>query len=202
MVLIHDILISDDVLTADFACNLHACKGACCWEGDFGAPLEEEERATLDLIYSEVCDLLTTEGRAVIEKEGTSVFYPGNGKHGTPLLENGACAFLTFEKNGIARCGIEKAFEEDRIDFKKPISCHLYPVRVEENKESGFVAMNYDRWEICQAACVRGAQEGIPLYAFVREAVERRYGAEFYEEMAAAAEYLRGKADGKGERNV
>lgn len=190
MVIVQDILISDDVLQEHFRCNLDACKGACCWEGDFGAPLEAEELVTLENIYDAVKPFLLPEGIAAIEQKGLHVFYEQIDIHGTPLLDNGACAFLTFEQNGVAKCGIEKAFEAGATDFKKPISCHLYPVRVVENETLGFEALNYDRWDICSDACTAGRKEKVPVYQFVKDALVRKYGEDFFNEMAAAAEFL------------
>ena len=191
MLIIDHVLVSDEVLTTDFACAVRACKGACCWEGDFGAPLDAEERTILEAIYPNIREVLSPEGRAVIEDSGTSVFFEGNGKFGTPLLENGACAYLTFEEGGVARCGIERAAENGLTDFPKPVSCQLYPIRIERHEKTGFETMNYDQWEICSAACDRGRAEGIPLYEFVREAIVRKYDEEFFEQLAGAAQHFR-----------
>lgn len=192
MVIVQDILVSEDVLTEQFLCNLNACKGACCWEGDFGAPLEAAELDTLVNIYEAIKPFLLPEGIKVIEELGQYVDYPELGGPGTPLLQNGACAYLTIEANGIAKCGIEKAYEAGATDFKKPISCHLYPIRVTATPELGFEALNYDVWDICSAACTAGKQEKLPIYKFVKDAIVRKYGEDFYEEMDAAAGYLKG----------
>lgn len=197
MVIIDQVLVSDDVLTSDFACQTSACKGACCWEGDFGAPVDDAEREVLDAIYGQIRDVLTPEGQAVIERDGTSVYFEFNRKFGTPLLENGACAYLTIDSAGIARCGIELAHEQGLTDFLKPVSCHLYPIRVERPARNGYERMNYDRWDICSAACKRGADERIPLYQFVRDAIVRKYGETFFDQLAGAAEHLRRQAGGK-----
>lgn len=183
--------MSEEVLTEHFLCNLNACKGACCWEGDFGAPLEDAELATLVNIYEDIKPFLRPEGIRAIEMQGLFVNYPDLKGPGTPLLENGACAYLTFEPNGIAKCGIEKACEAGVTDFKKPISCHLYPVRVAVTPEVGFEALNYDVWDICSAACTAGKKEKLPVYQFVKAAIVRKYGEDFYEELDAAAEYLK-----------
>lgn len=190
LVIVQDILISEDVLKEHFRCNLDACKGACCWEGDYGAPLEEAELDTLDRVYNDVKPFLRPEGIEVLEKEGLYVYYKGLKNYGTPLIEGGACAYLTFESNGVAKCGIEKAFEEGATDFRKPISCHLYPIRVSKNKHVDFEALNYDRWEICSAACTSGKKEKIPVYRFAKAALVRKYGEEFFEELEAMAGYL------------
>ncbi|MBI5914832.1 MAG: DUF3109 family protein [Bacteroidetes bacterium] len=190
MVLVQDILVSDEVLREHFRCNLNACKGACCWEGDFGAPLESEEMETLEKIYGRIKPFLRQEGIEAIDNQGLYVYYANLKGYGTPLLEGGACAYLTFEKNGVAKCGIEKACEAGITTFKKPISCHLYPVRVSKNEAAGFEALNYDQWDICSAACTAGKKEKLPVFRFVKDALVRKYGEDFFAELEAAAEYL------------
>jgi hypothetical protein len=187
VLIIDEILISDDLIEAEFVCNLQACRGACCWEGDWGAPLEEAELQTLEHIYPAIRPFLDARGIALIEEEGLYTFYPEAGQHGTPLLEDGACAYLTFEDAGIAKCGIEKAWEAGATDFKKPVSCHLYPVRIKKTPEVGFEALNYDRWDICSAACALGKSLEVPVYRFVKDALIRKYGESFYEQLDAAA---------------
>ncbi len=191
MIIIEDKLVSDDVFEKQFICNLKACKGACCWEGDYGAPLEAEEKVTLDNIYEDIKSFLSPAGRAVIEREGKYTYYEGKGinEWGTSLLEDAACAYMTLE-NGTAKCGIETAYNAGVTEFKKPISCHLYPIRVSSNKRTGFEALNYDKWEICAAACELGEKEQMPVYQFLKEPIIRKYGAEFYEQMEGAAGYL------------
>lgn len=193
MVIVQDILVSDEVLTEQFLCKLDACKGACCWEGDYGAPLEPEELQVLQRIYEPIKPFLLPESVAVIEKAGLYKYFEDLGLHGTQLLDNGACVFLAFEPNGVAKCGIEKAWEAGATDFKKPISCHLYPIRVVKNEELGFEAINYDRWDICSPACSAGKAAKLPVFRFLREAIVRKYGESFYEEMEAAAAYLTGE---------
>ncbi|MBC6995574.1 DUF3109 family protein [Neolewinella lacunae] len=186
MYLIGSVLVSTDVVEEQFACNLSACKGACCWEGDFGAPLEAEELPILDDIYPRIAPLLSPEGRAAIAAQGRYTKSPETGGHDTPLLANGACAYLTKNALGIAQCGIEQAHQAGLTDWKKPISCHLYPIRVKSRPEVRFEALNYDRWDICSAACTRGAQEKIRVFEFARPALERKYGTAWYEELEAA----------------
>ena len=192
VVIVQDVLVSEAVLTEHFRCALESCKGACCWEGDFGAPLEPAEAETLAAIYEDIKPFLRRKGINTIEMQGLSVFYKGLDGAGTPLLPNGACAFLTFEENGIAKCGIEKAWEQGITDFQKPISCHLYPIRVAKNEEVDFEALNYDVWDICSAACTAGKKEKIRVFEFAKAAIVRKYGEDFYEELAAAAKYLAG----------
>lgn len=188
MHLIDDVLISDDVLTSSFACHIPSCQGACCWEGDFGAPLDPEEVKTLERLLPDIRSYLSPAGLAVLDREGTSVYYPDLGKEGTPLIDGGACAYLTLDSHGIAHCGIETAWEAGVTSFRKPISCHLYPIRVLGKPEDGYEALNYDRWSICAAACTRGQQEGIRLVEFAKEALIRKYGEAFYEALVDAAD--------------
>lgn len=187
MIIIEDVLISEDIVNEQFVCNLKACKGACCWEGDWGAPLEKAELATLEHIYDEVKPFLRKEGIAVIEKEGLFTYYQEPKEYGTPLLDNGACAYMTYDELGIAQCGIEQAYKAGKTDFKKPVSCHLYPIRVKENHQQGFDSLEYDEWEICSAACSLGKKEQVPVYQFVKDALIRKYGNDFYEALDGAA---------------
>lgn len=188
MLLIQDILISDDVVKSHFVCKLDACKGACCWEGDYGAPLEVNELPILERIFPQVRPFLTPEGIAVIEEEGTAVYNENHETYATPLVNNGPCAYMTRDEKGIAHCGIEQAWKAGAVDFQKPISCHLYPIRVSVSDIPGFEALNYDQWDICNAACAYGAQLQIPIYQFVKDALVRKYGQEFYDELHAAAQ--------------
>ena len=195
MIIIQEILVSDDVVEKKFLCNLNACKGACCWEGDFGAPLEKEEKEKLAEIYEDVKPFLMPVGIDAIEEKGLYTWFEEPKEFGTTLLENGACAYLTFENGGIAKCGIEKAYEAGKVDFKKPISCHLYPLRINKDENTDFEAINYDKWDICSPACKLGEKEQLPAYKFVKEAIIRKYGVDFYEELDAAAQYLREEAN-------
>lgn len=196
MIAIDHILISDEVVQAQFVCELNACKGACCWEGDFGAPLEEEEKALLEAVFLDIRPFLRPEGVEVLEREGRYQFFKEKkekGFFGTTLMQDGACAYLTFGEDGIAQCGIEKAWAAGATEFRKPISCHLYPVRVKREEKTGFEALNYDRWDICSAACDNGARLKVPLYQFLREALIRKYGSDFYEALDQAAKHLERK---------
>ena len=189
MLLIGSILVSDDIVSEQFACNLTACKGACCWEGEYGAPLEEEELAILEDIYPAVSPYLTEAGRAAIAAQG---LYTNNGDgHDTPLVDGGPCAYMTLDGTGTAQCGIEQAYNDGAIDWKKPISCHLYPIRVNKNPQTSFEALNYDVWDICSAACTKGARERIAVYEFAKPALIRKYGEEWYAELEAAAVHHR-----------
>lgn len=179
MIVIDDKTISDDVVEEQFVCDLNACKGACCIAGDFGAPLDKSELEILDSIYEKVKPYLTPEGISTIEKHGKYVFVKENKEWCTPLMEKSeGCAWLNYDKNGVVICGIEKAYRDGVIDFKKPISCHLYPIRVKKYKN--YDAVNYERWSVCKAACKNGKALKVPVYKFLKEPLIRKYGEEFY----------------------
>jgi len=191
MLIIQDKIISDDIINEQFVCNLNACKGACCWEGDYGAPLEEEEIEILDKIYHKIKPFLTEKGNKAIAENGISVYYQKAKEVGTSLQPDGACAFMTKNELGMAKCGIEEAYLAGEIDWKKPISCHLYPIRVKKDERVLFEALNYDRWDICSAACDLGKKEKVAVYQFLKEPIIRKYGEDFYDELDAAAQYLK-----------
>jgi len=188
MILIDDILVANDIVKKKFACNLSACKGACCVEGDYGAPLDEDEIFTIAQILPDVLPYLPEASKKVIADEGFHTYNKEAKLSETALMEDGACVFMGRDKLGITFCGIEKAYNDGKTEFKKPISCHLYPVRVTHVKASGFHALNYDKWDICNAACTRGEKEEIRVFEFVKDALIRKYGEEFYEQLEGAAD--------------
>ena len=190
MLMIGNVLISDEVIREQFLCNLSACKGACCWEGDLGAPVEPEERPTLERIYEVVRPYLSPAGQATIETEGLYTYDEENGTYATPLIDGGPCAYMVYDEQGIAKCGIEQAYEDGKTDFKKPLSCHLYPIRAKVDERVGLQLLNYDRWEICSAACELGRRQQLPVYRFLKEAIIRKFGDEFYQELDAAEKNL------------
>lgn len=190
MLIVQGRLVEPAVLQSYFTCNLKACKGACCWEGEYGAPLDDSELQVLQQIYPEIEPFLDPKGREVINEKGVFEYFKGMKGYGTPLLDNGACAYLTYTESGIALCGIEKAWREGATDFRKPISCHLYPIRVDYDPKTNFDTLRYDEWDICRAACAKGAKEKTPLFVFAKEAIIRAYGVEFYEELEAMARYI------------
>jgi hypothetical protein len=178
-------IVSEDIIEKDFVCNLSACKGACCIDGDAGAPLELEETKILEEIYPKVKPFLTKKSIAVIESVGAWV----TGKDGeleTPLIEGANCAYVIFDKNKTALCAIEEAYNQGEIGWKKPVSCHLYPIRVKDYSE--FSAVNYDKWEICDDACTLGKELQVPVYKFVKQALVRKFGQNWYDELEKVAE--------------
>lgn len=178
LIQIEDKLISSEVTEELFHCDIAACKGACCVEGELGAPLSEEELNILEEIYEEVKPFLNEKGIKAIEEQGTSVLDFTNA-YSTPLVKGRECAYTTFDDKGVAMCGIEQAWAAGATHFRKPISCHLYPIRVK--KYEHFEALNYDRWSICSDACSLGKKKGIPVYEFAKDALIRAYGEEFYQ---------------------
>ena len=187
MIQIDDKLISEEIVSEKFVCDLGNCKGECCVAGDIGAPLDKKETKILEQLYPKVKNYLTPEGIDAIESQGTWVSNDED-DYATPMIGNGgACAYTIFE-NGIAKCGIEKAFLEKKVDWKKPISCHLYPIRITKNKF--YETLNYNRWDVCSAACSNGLKLKVPVYKFLKEAITRKYGNEFYEQLDAAAQYI------------
>lgn len=186
MIQIEDKLISEDIFSEEFVCNLSKCKGACCVEGDMGAPLDKEETEILDKIFSKVKPFLTPEGVQAIEEQGTWEVDPNDGDFVTPLVNNNECAYVTYDVNGITKCGIEKAYEAGVVDWQKPISCHLYPIRVDQY--TTFQALNYHEWKICSDACELGKELQVPVYKFLKTPLIRKYGEEFYNVLSEAAE--------------
>lgn len=180
MLAIQKTLVSLDLLERHFVCDLNACKGACCVKGDAGAPLTEEEINLLEDLVDDILPFLDDEGKEMIAQKGVFEI-DTDGDKGTSLLENGRCAFALVDDNGMVSCGIEKAELAGKIDFKKPISCHLYPVRITEH--AAYDAVNYNKWSICKPACDCGAKLNVPLYRFLRSALVRKYGEEWYQEL-------------------
>jgi hypothetical protein len=186
MIIIENTIVSDDVVERAFICNLNACKGACCVSGDSGAPLDFEETKILEDIYPIVKPYMTEEGIKTVEQFGKYMI-DSEGEFVTPLVEgHKECAYTIFE-NGTALCGIEKAYRDGKIDFYKPISCHLYPIRVKKYKD--YDAVNYNRWDICAPACTLGRKEGVRVFEFVKNALIRKYGEEWYKKLEGAAIY-------------
>ena len=187
MIQVEDKIISMDVFEKHFVCDLNVCKGACCVEGDSGAPLLKEEEKILDEIYAKVKPYMRKEGITEIENQGVAV-YDSDGDLTTPLVNNHECAFVAFE-NGITKCTIEKAYLDGKTDFKKPISCHLFPIRIKEYRD--FDAVNYEEIKICKPACECGSKLEVPVYAFLKEPLIRKYGVAWYKELLEAVNLLK-----------
>lgn len=187
MIQIDNKLVSDDLFEKRFVCNLSACKGACCVEGESGAPLEPSEVGKMEEILEDVIPFMRPAGIARVEEVG--VFTVDlDGDYVTPLINDAECAFVQFDEAGIAKCAIELAYRAGKTDFPKPISCHLYPIRLAEIGD--YTALNYHHWPICSPALECGGQLDIPVYRFLKGPIVRRFGEEFFEALNIAAEEL------------
>ncbi len=185
MLQIGDTIVSFDLLDEKFVCDLSSCKGICCIEGDEGAPLEPGEKEKIEAVLPLVWDDLAEKSKRIIEKQGVSYI----DREGEPVISivNGAeCVFTYTDEKGIFKCALEKAYHEGKTDFYKPISCHLYPVRLQ--KYDGFLAVNYHRWNVCDCARNLGSELKVPVYRFLKEPLRRKFGDEWYEQLEIAAE--------------
>ena len=180
-------LVSADLLEKRFVCDLNACKGACCVEGDAGAPLKMSEISMLESILDDVKPYMTDEGLKAVEKSG--VFYmDADNDPVTTLMEGGACAFTSFDADGTAKCGIEQAYYDKKIKWKKPLSCELFPIRIKEYRK--FTAVNYEEIDICKPACACGDQLNVPVYRFLKTPIIRAFGEAFFNELVEAEKAL------------
>lgn len=186
MIKVEDKIISLDVIEKYFVCDLNACKGACCVEGDSGAPLEEKEKETLKKNFERIKPYMQRDGIHEVEKNGVAIF-DNDGDLTTPLINNRECAF-SIQINGITKCSIETAYSEGKTSFKKPISCHLFPIRIKEYKD--FDAVNYEEIKICESGCACGIKLEQPLYIFLKEPLIRKYGIRWYEKLLDVAEKI------------
>lgn len=180
MLVVGNTYISDDVAEKQFVCDLEKCKGACCTEGDLGAPLDEDELAILETIYPVVAPYLSEEGRKAIEEQGKWI-KDFEGDYSTPTIGNRECAYAIYDANGVLKCAIEQAHLDGKIEYHKPISCHLYPIRI--TKYDQWDAINYHRWQICHAACQLGESLKVPVYKFLKNPLIRKYGEAWYSEL-------------------
>ena len=183
MIAVGETLVSEDLLKKKFVCDLNACKGACCVQGASGAPLEDDELTVLDDIYPKIEKYIPLSGRAAIHEQGRHLV-DSDGEQVTPLVNGKHCAYTYFEK-GRALCAIEKAFKDGVTDFRKPVSCHLYPVRIE--KTQVYDSVKYQRWDICKPACRLGEDLKVPVYRFVKDGLIRKYGKKWYAELERVA---------------
>ncbi len=180
MIELGDKVVSFDIIREKFVCDLAKCKGICCVEGESGAPLDDEEVKQLKAEYDKIKPYLREEGREAIAYQGTSI-RDADREMVTPLVGgHHECAYAVFE-NGIARCGIEKAWEDGATGLRKPVSCHIYPIRIKNY--ASMEAVNYDRWKVCEPARQHGERQNVPVYRFVRDAIERKFGKDFYQKL-------------------
>lgn len=183
MLQIDDTIISLELLDEHFVCDLNSCKGICCIEGDDGAPLEDAEVKIIEDLLPVIWDDLTETSKEVIRRQGVS-YIDDDGEPVTSIVNGAECVFTYTDKDGTCKCAIEKAFREGKTDFYKPISCHLYPVRLQKYDE--FTAVNYHRWSVCSCARKLGGKLGVPVYQFLKEPLIRRFGHEWFEQLEIA----------------
>ena len=179
MIFIKNTLVSKEILEKKFVCDLNACKGACCVEGESGAPLEKDEKLKIKTVFKTVKKRLSEKSLNQIKKQGLYIKLK-NGDLETPLNEGKECVYAV-KRNGHTKCVFEESFNSGEITFKKPISCHLYPIRIE--KQNIFDKLNYEYWNICKKACDLGNRLQIPVYIFLKEALIRKYGKAWYKEL-------------------
>jgi len=184
MIAINNTLVSEDILNKKFVCDLNACKGECCIAGVSGAPLEKEEIDEIEKILPKVKPYMTKKGIKAVEEQGVYVIDEDR-ELTTPLIDGGECAFVYME-NKIAKCAIEKAYYEGKVKFKKPISCHLYPIRIEQKK--GVEKVHYHSWNICKPACSCGDKLNVPVYKFLKDPLIRKYGKDWYKQLELVAD--------------
>lgn len=178
MIAIDNVLVSDDVIEAKFVCDLHKCKGGCCEDGDAGAPLEKDEKKILDENFDVIKPYLTKEGLREIERQG-KYLYDREFGWVTPTVAGKICAYGFRDEHGIIKCGIEQAYYDGKLEWKKPISCHLYPIKISKSKT--YTNVNYEpRDVLCRPACTLGKKLKLPVYQFLKEAIVRKFGDEFY----------------------
>lgn len=187
MVQIDDVIVSFDVFREKFLCDLQDCRGACCIEGDAGAPVEPEEAEKLKDLLSVVWNDLSEEAKKVIERQGVT-YVDEEGDLVTSIVNGKDCVFTCYDEKGCCYCAIEKAYREGRCDFYKPISCHLYPIRVGDY--GAYKALNYHKWDVCKAAVLLGEKKNMPVYKFLKEPLVRRFGESWYRELERVAEEL------------
>ena len=189
MIAIDNKLVSDEIIDEQFVCDLNKCKGGCCVDGEAGAPLHFDELDKLNEVYEAVLPYLTEESKMEIERQGRYVYDKEFGWV-TPTIASKVCVYGITDERGIVKCGIEQAYNDGKVQWKKPISCHLYPIRTKlsRNKETEYV--NYEpRQDLCKAGCSLGKKLKVPVYVFLKDALIRKYGTEFYEALEATAKY-------------
>jgi hypothetical protein len=182
---IKDTIVASDILEESFICDLSVCKGECCVEGESGAPLENEEVGIIEDLLPHIWGDLSPAAQDIIQKQGVA-YEDNDGDMVTSIVNGKDCVFTYYDEKGNCKCAIERAYREGRIGFYKPVSCHLYPIRLQ--KYESFTAVNYHRWSVCKAAVLLGKREGVKIYQFLKEPLMRRFGQDWYEELTAVAE--------------
>ena len=190
MIAIDNKLVSDEIIEEQFVCDLNKCKGGCCVDGDAGAPLAIEELNNIDEIYEAVLPYLSDENKMELKRQGKYVYDQEFGWV-TPTIKSKICVYGIKDSNGIVKCGIEAAYNDGKVQWKKPISCHLFPIRIQQSKNKQTEYVNYEpREDLCQAACTLGKKLKVPVYVFLKDALIRKYGTDFYEALEATAKHI------------
>ncbi len=193
MIAIDNVLLSDKIISEQFVCDLTKCKGACCVDGDAGAPLDRKELKEIDAVFDEVLPYLNNISKKEIERQGRFVYDREFGWV-TPTIDSKICVYGITDNNGIVKCGIEQAYLDGKIKWKKPISCHLFPIIVKKSKDGITELANYEpREDHCKAACSLGKKLKVPVYEFLKEPLVRKFGEPFYEALEATAKHLKNK---------
>ena len=193
MIAIDNILISDEIVHEQFVCDLNKCKGGCCVDGDAGAPLNKDELEKINEVYDAVLPYLDEENKKALERQGKYVYDKEFGWV-TPTIQSKVCVYGITDKMGIVKCGIEQAYNDGKVQWKKPISCHLFPIRIKQSRNKQTDYINYEpREDLCSAACTLGEKLKIPVYVFLKDALIRKYGEAFYETLEATAKHLNQK---------
>jgi hypothetical protein len=185
MIIVENVLLSEQILDKKFVCHLDKCKGACCIEGDAGAPLDRADITSIEARLEKIKPFMNVEAQKKLEENSFFTHDP-DGDLVTECLDDGACIFVTYNEWGHTQCAIEQAYKAGEIDYKKPMSCHLYPIRAK--KYGAYIAMNYHDWDICSAACVQGVELQVPVYVFLKEALTRKMGAKWYDTLVELAQ--------------
>lgn len=190
MIAIDNKLVSDEVIDEQFVCDLSKCKGGCCVDGDAGAPLNINELDNINQVYEAVLPYLTEESKKEIERQGRYVYDKEFGWV-TPTIASKVCVYGITDEKGIVKCGIEQAYYDGKVTWKKPISCHLYPIRISQSRDKKTEYVNYEpREDLCQGGCELGKKLKVPVYVFLKESLIRKYGEAFYETLEATALHL------------
>jgi hypothetical protein len=189
MIAIDNVLVSDELIKEAFVCDLNACKGACCVDGDAGAPLDKKELKKIDEVYDAVLPYLDERSKAELDRQGRYVYDKEFGWV-TPTINGAICVYGIRDEQGIVKCGIEQAYLDGKVKWKKPISCHLFPVIVKQSNDGETEFANYQpREDHCKAACALGKKLKVPVYQFLKEPLVRRFGKDFYEALDATAKH-------------
>jgi hypothetical protein len=189
MIAIDNVLVSDQIVEEQFVCDLHKCKGGCCVDGDAGAPLNNDELKELNAVYEAVLPYLSERSKKELQLQGNYVY---NEEFGwvTPTINGEICVYGITDQNGIVKCGIEQAYNDGKVSWRKPISCHLFPIRIKQSRNKKTDLLNYEpREDLCSAACSLGTKLKVPVYIFLKDAIIRKYGAAFYETLEATAKF-------------